>query len=61
MGIEFEVEQADAPTPGEERGSYFRVELPAGDGERRLVHWMRDGVPFSVQFGRLVIRFRSAC
>lgn len=57
QGIEFEVEEANASTPGEEKGSYFRVELPAGDGEdgeRRLVHWMRDGVPFSVQFGRWV-------
>jgi len=50
--IEFEVEEADASTPGQDAGSYFRVELPDA---RRLVHWMRDGVPFSVQFGRQVL------
>ena len=48
-GIGFDEEEIGAPVPGAEAGSYFRVELPDG---RRLVHWMREGVPFSVQFGR---------
>ncbi|VDB82716.1 unnamed protein product [Peniophora sp. CBMAI 1063] len=51
-GIGFDEEEAGAPVPGAEAGSYFRVELPDG---RRLVHWMREGVPFSVQFGRQVL------
>ena len=35
------------------RGSYFRVDLPDG---RKLVHVLRDGVPFGIQFGRCVAR-----
>ena len=31
------------------RGGYFRVDLPDGG---MLVHLMKDGVPFSIQFGR---------
>jgi hypothetical protein len=48
QGIEFDVEEADARS-SDHGGGYFRVELPSG---RRLVHRMRSGVPFSVQFGR---------
>ncbi|KAI0053904.1 nuclear protein [Auriscalpium vulgare] len=51
-GIEFQTEQVDSPVPGLEAGSYFRVELPDG---RRLVHWLQDGIPFGVQFGRQVL------
>lgn len=47
-GAEFELEEAGDPLTSGDKG-YFRVYLPDG---RRLVHWMRDGVPFSVQFGR---------
>jgi len=50
-GIEFEVEDAGAPSDEGGEG-YFRVELPSG---RRLVHQMRRGLPFSVQFGRKVL------
>lgn len=31
------------------RGSYFRVDLPEG---RKMVHLIREGVPFGLQFGR---------
>ncbi|KAI0032827.1 nuclear protein, partial [Vararia minispora EC-137] len=48
-GVAFEDEAPDSPMPGTEAGSYFRVELPDG---RRIVHWMREGAPFSLQFGR---------
>ncbi|TFY76541.1 hypothetical protein EWM64_g7470 [Hericium alpestre] len=54
LGAEFTVEEPDAPVPGQEAGSYFRAELPDA---RRLVHWMREGVPFSVQFGRQVLAY----
>ena len=47
-GAEFEFEATGDLLTNGDRG-YFRVELPDG---RRLVYWMRDGVPFSVQFGR---------
>lgn len=33
--------------------SYFRVDLPDG---RKLIHLMKDDVPFSVQFGRYVLQ-----
>jgi len=49
-GIEFEEEASDA-RPGYEEGSYFKFQMPGG---RKMVHWMKDGVPFSVQFGRYV-------
>ncbi|CAL1705644.1 unnamed protein product [Somion occarium] len=50
-GAELEFEKTGDPLTSGDRG-YFRVDLPDG---RRLVHWMRDGVPFSVQFGRHVL------
>lgn len=47
-GIEFDAE--DAGTSSDDGGEgYFRVELPGG---RRLVHQMKRGLPFSIQFGR---------
>jgi Protein similar to CwfJ C-terminus 1 len=49
-GIEFEEEAPDAK-PGTEKGSYFKFQMPGG---RKMVHWMKDGVPFNVQFGRCV-------
>jgi hypothetical protein len=50
QGIDFDVEEAGAPS-NEDGEGYFRVELPSG---RRLVHRMRQGSAFSVQFGRYV-------
>ena len=47
-GIEFDAEDSDAPSDDGGEG-YFRVELPNG---RRLVHQMKLGLPFSIQFGR---------
>lgn len=35
--------------PGEERTEYFKVDLPGG---KSLVHWIKPGTPFSLQFGR---------
>jgi len=51
QGIEFDVEEASSPDNGDGDG-YFRVELPDG---KRLVHHIRGGLPFSVQFGRKVL------
>jgi hypothetical protein len=48
------VEEGGAPINTDGEG-YFRVELPDG---RRLVHRMRSGLPFSVQFGRYVSKLR---
>lgn len=58
QGIDFE-EDADAAmgSCAGGMGSYFKVELPDG---RKLVHLMKDNVPFSIQFGRwatIIIRF----
>jgi len=36
------------------RGSYFKVDLPDG---RKMVHLLKDQIPFSIQFGRLVFSF----
>jgi hypothetical protein len=50
-GIDFE----DDPTAAIESGAtalgrgYFQVELPDG---KKMVHLMKEGVPFSIQFGR---------
>ncbi|KAJ7461518.1 CwfJ C-terminus 2-domain-containing protein-like protein [Mycena latifolia] len=53
MGIEFE-EDPDAALEAcaGGKGSYFRVDLPDG---RKMVHLMKDHVPFSIQFGRQVL------
>ncbi|KAI0785490.1 CwfJ C-terminus 2-domain-containing protein-like protein [Irpex lacteus] len=59
LGIDFEVQEPSGSsnnpmsdrTPAGDRG-YFKVDLPDG---RKLVHWLRDGVPFGVQFGREVL------
>lgn len=48
LGVDFEFEETERNGVTGDRG-YFRVELPDG---RRLVHWIKDGVPFSIQFGR---------
>ena len=50
LGIEFEFQDAEAPLALGDRG-YFKVDLPDG---RTMVHWLKDGVPFGVQFGRCV-------
>jgi hypothetical protein len=49
-GIDFE-EDPDAALErcAGGRQSYFRVDLPDG---RKMVHLMKDTVPFSIQFGR---------
>jgi Protein similar to CwfJ C-terminus 2 len=53
QGIEFDVEEAGTPRNGDggDGDGYFRVELP---NRNRLVHHIRSGSPFSVQFGRCV-------
>lgn len=53
LGIDFE-EDPDVALKSCEggRGSYFRVDLPDG---RKMVHLMKDHVPFSLQFGRQVL------
>lgn len=56
-GIEFDAEDAGAPIHDGGEG-YFRVELPSG---RRLVHQMRRGLPFSVQFGRYAAKSSVFC
>lgn len=48
LGIDFEFQDVDDAISSGDRG-YFRVDLPDG---RKMVHWLKDGVPFSVQFGR---------
>ena len=50
MGIDFE-EDADAALGAcaGGMGGYFRGDLPDG---RKMVHLMKDHVPFSIQFGR---------
>lgn len=50
LGIDFEVSEpgANVATSTGDRG-YFKIDLPDG---RKMVHWLKDGVPFSIQFGR---------
>jgi hypothetical protein len=50
QGIDFE-EDPDAALEACAGGrqSYFSVDLPDG---RKMVHLMKDNVPFSIQFGR---------
>jgi Protein similar to CwfJ C-terminus 1 len=56
-GIEFDAE--DASTSSDDGGEgYFRIELPSG---RKLVHHMRRGLPFSVQFGRYAAKSSVLC
>lgn len=53
QGIDFESDTdgaLQACTSGAR--SYFRVDLPDG---RKLIHLMKDHVPFSVQFGRCAL------
>jgi hypothetical protein len=48
-GITFEAEDPEKSLTGSDSASYFRVELP---DKRKLVSWLQDRTPFSVQFGR---------
>lgn len=48
LRVDFEFSDVDAQTGPGDRG-YFKVDLPDG---RHMVHWLKDGVPFSIQFGR---------
>ncbi|KAF9566308.1 nuclear protein [Agrocybe pediades] len=50
QGIDFE-EDPDAALAScaNGRGSYFKVDLPDG---RKMVHLLKDQIPFSIQFGR---------
>lgn len=50
-GVDLEFADVTAETGPGDRG-YFKVELPDG---RKMVHWLKDRVPFSIQFGRCVI------
>ena len=50
MGIDFEADPDAALNACQGgRASYFRVDLPDG---RKMVHVMKDNIPFSIQFGR---------
>lgn len=50
LGIDFAENPDEAlESCGGGRCSYFRVDLPDG---RKMVHLMKDHVPFSIQFGR---------
>ncbi|PFH54248.1 hypothetical protein AMATHDRAFT_53131, partial [Amanita thiersii Skay4041] len=53
-GIDFYESDSDAALSScsNGKGSYFRVDLPDG---KKLVHLIKEHVPFSVQFGRQVI------
>ena len=53
MGITFEEDPEKALescTGG--RANYFRVDLPDG---QKMVHLIRQDIPFSIQFGRYVV------
>ncbi|KAG6376305.1 CwfJ C-terminus 1-domain-containing protein-like protein [Boletus reticuloceps] len=53
VGIDFESDAEGAlDACASSARSYFRVDLPDG---RKLIHLMKDDVPFSVQFGRQVL------
>ncbi|KAF9013941.1 nuclear protein [Cyathus striatus] len=53
QGIDFEEDPEGAlASCANGRGSYFKVELPNG---RKMVHLLKDHVPFSIQFGRQVL------
>lgn len=50
LGIDFEEDpEAALDSCSNGRGSYFKVELPDG---RKMVHLLKDNIPFSIQFGR---------
>jgi len=52
LGIDFEADPESALEACHGgKGSYFRVDLPNG---KKMVHVMKDNVPFSIQFGRCV-------
>ena len=49
-GIDFEEDpEAAMASCANGRGSYFKVDLPDG---RKMVHLLKDHIPFSIQFGR---------
>ena len=49
-GITYEEDPEEALKSCENgRGNYFRVDLPDG---RKMVHLIKQNVPFSIQFGR---------
>ena len=51
-GVDFEDDpEAAIAANANGKGSYFKVDLPDG---RKMVHLLKDNVPFSLQFGRLV-------
>ena len=50
LGIDIDFEEPNAGLHASDRG-YFKVNLPDG---RHLVHWLKDRVPFNIQFGRCV-------
>ncbi|CAA7271593.1 unnamed protein product [Cyclocybe aegerita] len=53
QGIDFEVDPDEALAAcANGRGSYFKVDLPDG---RKMVHLLKDHVPFGIQFGRQVL------
>ncbi|EAU88727.2 nuclear protein [Coprinopsis cinerea okayama7 len=53
QGIDFESDPESALESCQGgRGSYFRVDLPNG---KKMVHLLKDNVPFSIQFGRQVL------
>lgn len=50
LGVDFESDPESAlDACADGRHSYFKVDLPDG---RKMVHLMKDHVPFSIQFGR---------
>lgn len=52
QGVDFEADPEGALEACQGgRGSYFRVDLPNG---KKMVHLLKDNVPFSIQFGRRV-------
>jgi hypothetical protein len=53
LGVDFEEDPDSAlESCSNGRGSYFKVELPDG---RKMVHLLKDSIPFSIQFGRYVV------
>ncbi|KAJ4478504.1 CwfJ C-terminus 1-domain-containing protein-like protein [Lentinula aciculospora] len=52
QGIDFEEDADGALRLSAGGGGYFRVDLPDG---KKIVHLMKPGVPFGIQFGRQVL------